>query len=61
VAIAIQNTEPQGNNVMVGDEIRHSMLITGGNTYTVRAADAGQVYIRAEAGTVTVAIHILEP
>lgn len=61
VAIAIQNTEAQGNAVLVGDAIRQSMQITGGNTYTVRAADAAQVYVRAAAGTVVVAVHILEP
>lgn len=61
VAVSIQNTESQGNNVLVGDALRQSMIVTGSNTYTVRAADAGQVYMRSNTGTVVVAVHILEP
>src|SRR4030042_175073 len=61
VAVSIQNTQAQGNNVLVGDATYQSMAVTSGNTYTVRAADANQVYMRAEAGTVVAAIHILEP
>jgi len=61
VAVSIQNTEVQGNNVLVGDATYQSFIVAGGNTYTVRAADANQVYMRAEAGTVVAAIHILEP
>jgi len=61
VAVSIQNTETQGNNILVGDATYQSMAVTGGNTYTVRAADANQVYMRSEVGTVVVAVHILEP
>ena len=60
VSITIQNTE-DGNDALVGDSMRQSMEVIGGNSYTVRAADAGQVYMRASAGTVVVAVHILEP
>jgi len=61
VSVTIQNTEVQGNNVLVGDHIQQSLIVAGGASYTVRAADANQVYIRADAGAVVAAIHILEP
>lgn len=61
VSITIQNTEAQGNVAWVGDNIRQSMRVFSSGSYTVRAADAGQVYMRANVGTVVVAVHILEP
>jgi len=40
VSVTIQNTEVQGNNVLVGDHIQQSLIVAGGASYTVRAADA---------------------
>lgn len=61
VSITIQNTEVQGNDILVGDSYYQTMIIGSRASYTVRAADANQVYMRAAAGTVVAAIHILEP